>query len=58
VIVTTALTDTAMRTFVRWRRHRRHTLILSSTETTRTRTNSGSRAPQTILGIVILQSKQ
>ena len=60
-IVVTAMTDltnTAVRTFVRWHRYRCLTHVMSSSGTTISWNMYGSRAPQTILSNLILQSKQ
>ena len=58
VIVTTALTNVAVRTCVRGHRHGCLTLILNISGTTISWNIYGSRPPQTILSSIILQSRQ
>jgi hypothetical protein len=48
-----ALTNTVVRTFVRWHRHRCLTPVLSSSGTTTSWNIYGSRAPQSILSNII-----
>ena len=54
----TALTDIAVRAFVRWHWLRCLTLVLGCSETIISRSIYGSRAPRTILSSIIPQSNQ
>ena len=54
----TVLTNVAVRTLVRWHRHKRLIHDMCSSGTTISRNIYGSQAPQTILSNIILQSNQ
>ena len=53
-----ALTNIAVRAFLRWHRHRCFTPALSSSGTTISFSICGSREPQTILSSIIMQINQ